>query len=158
MERHFERQPAFQLSVWGNIEQKVQGDRFLILTLCFPLTAHISLSAWPDRHVSFYRNQDGVLDTHTLFHSLILQPVQSVMNGVFYGVLLVFGLKKQLVARTLPGKEWSHSCRILSDWLGTPDLCGQTTTTTKKRETVRQHTYILFNLIFRKGNVFFIKS
>lgn len=44
----------------------------------------------------------------SLFHSLILQPVQFVMNGSVFSMepfLCVCGLREQLVVRILPGKE-----------------------------------------------------
>lgn len=127
----------------GDQTKSVQVNDFPpLLTLCFPFTAHISLSAWPDRHVSFCKKkkkeqQHEVSDTcvqHNkqarTFSTLSFHHLSTLWWMVQYFLWSPFsicGLREQLVVRILPGKEWSHSCRILSGWLGTPDLCGRTT-------------------------------
>lgn len=95
----------------------------------------MSLSTWPDRHVSFCQNKHRALETRTAerIHTCTNPPFSTLW---FYSLSSLWWMalyfccacgEEELVVGILPCTGWSHSCRILSDWRGTPDLCGHTT-------------------------------
>lgn len=153
-----------------------EGITLILHTLCFPLTAHISLSSWPDRHVNFYKGPkkkvcvkqkctNSHMNSHLSgFTLLSLDSLYSFVTNSFPIFCRVFYIleserrREQYVMGILPGKEWSHSCRILSDWLGTPDLCGQKTTKThNSASNTARNTHFWVFILFCLFTVFFFK-